>query len=212
MSDPNEYQFVTSWRVEGTAGEVADVLRDPLDLARWWPAACIEVQELASPDTRGLHQRVRLRTRGWLPYTLLWELEVIESRYPEHFALRATGDFVGTGVWTVVQDGPYVTATYEWRVRAEKPLLRTLSPVVRPLLAANHRWAMAQGEESLRLELLRRHASTPEARRSIPPPPGPVTYAAVTLLAGVAAVGGGLTYLVVRAAKRSRRRRGNRVD
>jgi hypothetical protein len=201
MTDPNEYHFITTWRVEGTAGEVADVLRDPLDLARWWPAVYLDVHELAPPDSRGLHQRVRLRTKGWLPYTLRWDLEVVESRYPERFALEATGDLVGCGIWTIVQEGPYVTATYDWRVRADRPLLQRLAPILRPLLESNHRWAMAQGKESLELELARRRASTPESRRSVPPPPGPVTYAAVTLIAGVALVGGGLTYLIARSTR-----------
>jgi hypothetical protein len=107
-------------------------------------------------------------------------------------------------VWTIEQDGAYVNATYDWQVRAEKPLLQLLAPVMRPLLEANHRWAMRQGEESLKLELLRRRASTPEARRSIPPPPGPVTYAAVGLLAGFAVVGGGLAYLIRRRRRRRR--------
>lgn len=202
MTDTNDYHFITTWHVEGTTGEVADVIRDPLDLVRWWPAVYLTAQELAPPDDRGLHQRVRLRTKGWLPYTLDWDLEVVESRYPEHFALTATGDFAGRGVWTIVQDGPLVAATYDWRIRAEKPLLQRLGPLMRPLLEANHRWAMAQGLESLQLELLRRRASTPEARRSVPPPPGPVTYAAVTLLAGAAVIGGGLAYLLFRRTRR----------
>jgi hypothetical protein len=202
MTGTNEYHFITTWRVEGTTGEVADVIRDPLDLVRWWPAVYLAADALAPPDERGLHQRVRLRTKGWLPYTLDWDLEVVESRYPEHFALVAAGDFVGQGVWTIVQDGPFVAATYDWRIRAEKLLLQRLAPLVRPLLEANHRWAMAQGLESLKLELLRRRASTPEARRSVPPPPGPVTYAAVALLGGAALVSGGLAYLVLRGIRR----------
>jgi hypothetical protein len=208
MTDPNQYHFITTWLVEGTAGEVADVLRDPLDLPRWWPAVYLAVQELAPPDSRGLHQRVRVRTKGWLPYTLSWDFEVVESRYPERFALEATGDFVGSGVWTIVQDGPRARATYDWQIRADKPLLRRMAPIMRPLLEANHRWAMAQGEESLRLELSRRRASTTEARRSVPAPPGPVTYAAVTLLAGVALVSGGLVYLLARSARNRRSRSG----
>jgi hypothetical protein len=64
--------------------------------------------------------------------------------------------------------------TYDWRIVAEKGLLRRLSFVMRPLFGANHRWAMARGEESLRLELARRHAGDdPVARASVPPPPPP---------------------------------------
>ncbi len=207
MPDANQYHFVTTWRVEGTCGEVADILRDPLDLARWWPAVYLSVEELERPDGRGLRQRVRLRTRGWLPYTLSWDLVVAESRYPSRFAIDAHGDFQGRGVWTIEQDGADVVATYDWRVRAEKPLLRALSPVLRPLLEANHRWAMTQGEESLRLELARRRVTTPSAWASIPPPPGPVTYAAVGLIGGAALVAGTLGYLIARQRRKARRRR-----
>ena len=83
--------------------------------------------------------------------------------------------------------------TYDWRIRAEKPLLQTLSPLLRPLFEANHRWAMAQGEASLTLELARRRATSDAARAAVPPPPGPVTYAAVALIGGAAVVGGTLT-------------------
>jgi hypothetical protein len=204
----NDYHFVTRWRVEGTAGEVADILREPLSLARWWPAVYLSVDELAPPDDKGIGQRVRVHTKGFLPYTLRWEFVVTESRYPSRFALDAYGDFVGHGLWTIEQDGGFVNATYDWRIRAEKPLLQKLAPLLRPLLEANHRWAMAEGQASLKLELLRRRAGSIEAQRSIPPPPGPVTYAAVGVLAIVGIAAGGLTYLTLRALRRSKRRSG----
>lgn len=85
-----------------------------------------------------------------MPYTLRWQFRVTESNYPHGFALEAWGDFVGHGEWSLRQNGRYADITYDWRVRAEKPLL------LRPIFAANHRWAMVRGEESLRLELVRR--------------------------------------------------------
>ncbi len=198
----NEYEFLSRWRVEGTCGEVADILGDPLGLPRWWPSVYLDVRELQPPDTRGLGRRVSLVTKGWLPYTIRWEFEVIDTNYPHGFALVARGDFDGRGVWVFRQDGAFVDITYDWRLRAEKPLLRTLSPVLKPLFAANHRWAMAQGEESLKLELRRRRASSDAARAAVPAPPGPVTYAGVALVAGAAAIGGGLAYLMLRSRRR----------
>jgi len=198
----NQYRFVSRWRVEGTCGEVADVLGDPIALARWWPSVYLDVVELRPPDAHGVGRRVRLHTRGWLPYTLLWEFEVVESRYPHGFTLVALGDFEGRGVWSFEQDGAFVDITYDWRLRAEKPLLRNLSFLLRPIFEANHRWAMAQGETSLRLELARSRATSDTARREVPAPPGPVTYSGVALLAGVAAVGAALAYLIARASRR----------
>ena len=38
----NEYHFTSEWRVEGTCGEVADILGDALSLPRWWPSVYLE--------------------------------------------------------------------------------------------------------------------------------------------------------------------------
>jgi len=155
---------------------------------------------LASSNKRG--RLIKLHTKGWLPYTLRWQFEVVEDRYPHGFSLVATGDFDGRGQWTFQQDGAFVDMTYDWRLRAEKPLLRNLSFLMKPLFEANHRWAMARGEESLKLELARRRATSDAARAAIPAPPGPVTYAGIALIAGVAAIGGTMAYLLLRGRRK----------
>jgi hypothetical protein len=118
---------------------------------------------------------------------------------------------IGRGTWTLVQDGAFVDVTYDWRVRAQKPLLRSMSFGMRPLFAANHRWAMRQGEESLGLELRRRRAATAAMRATIPPPPGPITYAGVTLLAGALLAGGTFAYVLGRLAQKAKKSRDGRL-
>jgi hypothetical protein len=198
----HSYHFVSRWRVEGTCGEVADILGDPIALTRWWPSVYLHVEELEPPDARGVGRRVALETKGWLPYTLRWEFVVVESRYPYGFTIAAAGDFTGEGVWTFEQDGPCVNITYDWRIRADKPLLRRLSFLLRPLFEWNHRWAMTQGEASLALELKRRRAPSAAAWARIPAPPGPVTHSGVALVAGAIAIGGSLAYLMIRARRK----------
>jgi hypothetical protein len=201
----NEYVFVTNWRVEGTVEEVAQVLGDAEGLKRWWPAVYLDAREVAPGDERGLGREVELYTKGWLPYTLRWSFRVTDVDGPHGFAIEASGDFVGTGRWTLAQDGPWVDVTYDWRIRAEKPLLRRLSILLKPIFAANHRWAMARGEESLRLELARRRAATLEARAAIPPPPQPSAMPVAALgLRVVAAVA--VCAAVAVAVRRLRRR------
>jgi hypothetical protein len=203
----HDYHFISRWRVEGTCGEVADILGDPLQLPRWWPAVYLDVREESPGGAGGIGRRVRFHTKGWLPYTLVWHSTTTVSRYPHGFNIAASGDFAGTGVWTFEQDGPFVNVTYDWQVRAEKPLLRRLSFLLRPVFAANHQWAMRQGEESLRLELARRRATSAEARRAIDPPPGPTTLAGVALLAGGALAVGALVWVIVRRGRDHRRTR-----
>ncbi len=169
-----EYHFITNWTIPGTAEEVAEVLGDPLALPRWWPSVYLEVREIAPGDTvTHVGRVIGLFTKGWLPYTLRWQFTVTESRGAAGFKLVADGDFVGTGIWTLVQQGDVVNVEYDWRIRADKPLLRYGTLVMRPIFSANHRWAMARGEESLKLEMQRRHARTDAERQAVPAPPGP---------------------------------------
>jgi hypothetical protein len=52
-----------------------------------------------------------------------------------------------------------VDIAFDWRIHAEKPLLKRLSFVFKPIFEANHRWAMARGEECLVRELARRRSA-----------------------------------------------------
>jgi hypothetical protein len=125
---------------------------------RWWPDVYLKVEELAHGDARGIGKHVRLLTKGRLPYRLRWEFVVTESRKPHGFTLQATGDFVGRGIWTFEQQGTTVLATYDWKIVAEKGLLKRFSAIFKPVFSWNHHWAMARGDESLRRELQRRNA------------------------------------------------------
>jgi hypothetical protein len=173
------YEFCTVWRAAGTAGEVRDVLADGASLPRWWPAVYLAVDVLKEGDETGVGAEMALLTKGWLPYTLRWTLLVTEPITDTGYALAAAGDLVGAGRWIFRQDGPQVVVTYDWRVRASKPLLRRLTWLLRPVFAANHRWAMARGEESLGLELRRRRATSEAQRRRVPLPP-PATFGWLT--------------------------------
>ena len=169
----NVYHFVTQWRLQGTVEEVGAIIADANGLSRWWPAVYLDVQVLDVGDANGVGAVIRLYTKGWLPYTLRWQFQVTEVEHLRRLVIRAEGDFVGRGIWTFAQDGDWVNVTYDWQIEAQKPLLRRLSFLFKPLFAANHEWAMRMGEESIRLELARRRASTATERARIPPPPAP---------------------------------------
>ena len=200
----NDYHFITHWRVKSTAEEISEILDDVPGLARWWPSVYLDVQEVEPGDERKIGRVVSLYTKGWLPYTLRWHFRVTESRYPHGFSLEAWGDFVGRGIWTFEQDGEWVNVTYDWKIRADKPLLRTFSFLMKPIFSANHLWAMARGEESLKLELARRHAATAEERAQIPAPPGPTTTRPLALVTGALSAAALLYFL-----GRTRLRRGD---
>ena len=185
----NEYHFVTHWyALNARCEEVQAVIADAAALPRWWPAVYLDATVLKPGDERGVGAEVELFTKGWLPYTLRWTFRVTENNAPRGLAIDAWGDFVGRGVWIFEQAGPDVHVVYDWRIRADKPLLRYASPLLKPIFAANHHWAMARGEESLRLELRRRKASSEAERAQVPAPPGP-TSSVGWVLGGALAAG-----------------------
>jgi hypothetical protein len=195
----NDYHFITHWRVPGTVREVSDILSDAPDLVRWWPSVYLDVEVLEKGDEKGLGKVVSLYTKGWLPYTLRWQFRVTDVR-EDGFTLVAWGDFDGRGIWKFKQDGAWVDMTYDWKISAEKPLLRYGSFLIKPIFAANHRWAMAKGEESLKLELARRHAE-PSERALVPAPPPATTTSSIPLLltmVAIVAIVGTFGYMVRR--------------
>ena len=177
----NDYHFITTWWLAATPDEISDVLGDAVALARWWPSVYLHVRVLEPGDERGIGRVVDLWTKGFLPYTLRWRFTVTESDPPHGFRLEASGDFVGRGIWTLEQEvaadepgGPLTRVSYDWLVLAEKGVLKTLSPIMKPIFSANHHRAMARGETSIRLELARRRAAgDPTLLAAIPAPPGP---------------------------------------
>ncbi len=199
----NDYHFITVWRVESTREEVSDIIGDATDLVRWWPSVYLELKVLEPGDERGIGKVVSLYTKGWLPYTLRWKFRVTESNHPTGFTLKAFGDFEGRGIWTFEQEGRFVKITYDWKIRADKPLLKNFSFIMKPIFGANHRWAMEKGEESLKLEIARRRATSETERARIPAPPPATTTSALPILVGLAGVVGMLGTLFLRAARKT---------
>lgn len=156
---PQFYDFLTHWRFDDARiTEVADILADTAALPSWWPELFRTVH-IAKPGTgHGLGQIALCSCRARLPYTLRFTYTVADDRYPYGSTIEASGDLVGRGVWTLVERAGGVDVDYSWRVNLEKPILRILSPFLRPLLAGNHEWSMQRGAEGLRKELARRRA------------------------------------------------------
>jgi hypothetical protein len=192
----NDYQFYTHWRVRGRIEDVFDLVHDLTALPRWWPSTYLDVveRERGDPDT-GVGNVADILSRGWLPYELHWQARVTEAAPPNGFTLTATGDFDGRGIWRFEQDGDWVNARFDWKLRVEKPGVRELSFLLKPIFEANHRWVMARGEESLALELARRTAGSDEQRAQISAPPGPATEAKFVLAAAAVAILAGAALL-----------------
>lgn len=152
----NEYHLVSRWRLQGTVDEVAAVLRHPADLARWWPAVFLAVDGVEHGDENELGTQVWVHTKGWLPYTLHFNFEIVAARPPYDVTIQVRGDLDGRCHVSVEPQEQGVHVTWDWTCHVRKRLVRRWEWLLRPIFVSNHRWTMRQGLASLRLELERR--------------------------------------------------------
>jgi hypothetical protein len=157
----NEYEFLTEWRVAAPPELIYEILKNSREYPRWWPEVYLKADYESSGRADGIGDRVTLLTKGWLPYQLRWTAETVNYEKPRTIEIKATGDFVGRGVWLLESAGDQTHITFDWRLRADKPLIRWFSPLLKPIFKWNHAWAMARGYESLCREVERRNNEKP---------------------------------------------------
>ena len=141
----NSYHFEDRWQVRFPIEQVWEVLARPEEYPRWWRGVYLSATRL---DAEG--KRVAVVARGWLPYKLRFTIESALQEKPRLIAFRATGDFVtNLSRWVLEPHGDLTAVTLEWNPRVEKPIVKFLSPVLRPLFRWNHEWTMRRGERQI---------------------------------------------------------------
>lgn len=142
-----EYRFLDTWLVPAPVQDVYDVLGDVLAYPSWWGDVYLEADGDAGPPRPGMRNRVV--ARGFLPYRLRFTFECVEAEPPHRLVSVATGDFEGSAAWRFAPAGHVTQAVLDWRPRVEKPVVRALTPVLRPLFRANHNWTMRRGQRAI---------------------------------------------------------------
>jgi hypothetical protein len=93
--------------------------------------------------------------KGRLPYRLRTTSTLVRFEPPREFEVRVEGDLAGRGVWTRTPTTRGTHIRFDWRVDAERPLLRVLTPVLKPVFRWNHHWAIQRAKEGLEPYVLR---------------------------------------------------------
>jgi len=141
----NVYRFEDRWRVSFSAEKVWEVLSRPEEYPRWWRGVYLSAKLL---DHSG--KRVAVVAQGRLPYKLRFTIETLRTEKPSLIEFQATGDFVtDVSRWVLKPDGEGTAVTLEWNPRVEKPLVKFLSPVLKPIFRWNHEWSMKRGERQI---------------------------------------------------------------
>jgi len=139
-----EYRFLDRWRVSHPIERVFDTVGEPFAYPEWWSDVFLAADGDGGPPEPG--KRVAVLARGFLPYRLRFTMECVEVERPTRVRSRLSGDFEGTGEWRLREDGKTTVCELDWRPVVAKPLVRRLTPVLRPLFRANHDWTMRRGQ------------------------------------------------------------------
>jgi uncharacterized protein YndB with AHSA1/START domain/mannose-6-phosphate isomerase-like protein (cupin superfamily) len=140
------YVFVDEWEVAAPPESVFDALSDARTYPRWWTPVYIDV-EADGPAQLGAESRQHFK--GRLPYHLHTRSVVTELEPPTRIVAEVDGDLRGRGTWTLSPTNGGTHVRFDWRVHADRPLLRALTPLLRPLFRWNHNWAIARAMEGL---------------------------------------------------------------
>jgi uncharacterized protein YndB with AHSA1/START domain/mannose-6-phosphate isomerase-like protein (cupin superfamily) len=142
----NEYLFVDEWDVAAPVEAVFDALADARTYPRWWAPVYLDVDADGPPR---LGKVSRQHFKGRLPYHLHTTSTITRLEPPHVVEGDVEGDLRGRGLWTLTEIPGGTHVRFDWRVFADRRLLRTLTPLLRPVFRWNHNWAIARAMEGL---------------------------------------------------------------
>ena len=142
----NEYVFVDEWDVAAPLDAVYAAVGDASTYPEWWQPTYISVR---TEGPAGVGQVNHHHFRGPLPYTLKATTRTTRYDPPTLVETAVDGDLRGTGIWTLTPRNGGTHVRFDWRVFADRPFLRVLTPVLQPVFRWNHGWAITQAQAGL---------------------------------------------------------------
>lgn len=146
----HRFILISRWQldcgIEAAWQRIAAIRRWP----QWWPNVRAVHVDSAAGDTPRVGNSANLEWKTRLGYGL--RLRVLTTSVLPPFELEGTadGDLTGRGLWLLEpQTDQGVLVTYRWDVHLNRPWMRWLSPLLRPLFAWNHFDVMRTGANAM---------------------------------------------------------------
>jgi mannose-6-phosphate isomerase-like protein (cupin superfamily)/uncharacterized protein YndB with AHSA1/START domain len=143
----HEYLFVDEWDVAAPRERVFHAISDARTYPTWWKPVYIDVDSDEGDAYVGKVSRQHFK--GRLPYHLRTTSTITRLEPPHIIEADVDGDLRGHGKWTLTETPAGTHVRFDWQVFADKPLLRVLTPILRPAFRWNHAWAIARAQEGL---------------------------------------------------------------
>lgn len=153
VSAMSRFVLTSRWRVETSAERAWQLLTDVERWPRWWRyARCVRVVERGGADHAG--DVTLIDWSSALLYRIRLRMVTTRVERARELEARADGDLSGSGLWLLEPvDGPAVDITYRWEVTLQRPWMRHLAFLLRPLFEWNHFVVMRAGARGMAREL-----------------------------------------------------------
>lgn len=151
-----EYRFLTVWRIGAPIDRVFATILDAPGWPRWWPSVR-KVELIERGDEDGVGTVFRYTFRGWLPYSLVFDVRATRVEPSTVLEGTATGELEGTGRWVLEPAGETTIVRYEWHVKTTRWWMNLAAPIARLVFTWNHNYVMERGRRGLQRYLLVQH-------------------------------------------------------
>jgi len=151
----NEYIFIDKFTAPCDINTAYNYIATIEDYPSWWGNIYKRIEKLNNVPDHQPGVQYAVRVGGFLPYTLTINNEITYTDEPNVIRFKAFGDLEGKGAWyfNPVEDGTEIV--FDWRVTANKKVIRWFSFLLKPLFRANHHYCVTEAAKGLRADLIR---------------------------------------------------------
>ena len=149
---PQQYSFITKWQIKAPVQSVWDAIFYSKEWPNWWKGV-VAVKELEPNDAAGLNGISEYTWKSALPYTLSFNMKLLERDELKRLYGEAFGELEGNGTWLFEEKDGISYVQYNWNVYTNKAWMNYLSFVLKPAFRYNHDVVMRWGAEGLAKKL-----------------------------------------------------------
>ena len=148
----NAYSFVTRWQIEAPVAEVWNAIYESTEWPQWWRGVQ-SVRVIRENDAKGINGKREYSWKSALPYTLSFQMTLVEKIDNKLLCGVAFGELEGDGTWHFEQENGITKIQYNWNILTNKAWMNYFSFLLKPLFKYNHNVVMRWGAECLAKKL-----------------------------------------------------------
>ncbi|MFZ5807646.1 MAG: SRPBCC family protein [Chloroflexota bacterium] len=148
----NNYRFQTVWCTPADIDRIWEILANYADWPIWW-RGIQSVKVVRNGDESGVGTVLRQRWRSWVPYTLVFDLEMLRIESNRVLDGRASGDLEGACRWTFTPVSGGTEIRFDVNIRTGRWWMNLPLPFAPRIVRANFESIMSWGREGLARKL-----------------------------------------------------------